>query len=1005
MKKIATILILLLFSFGGYSQPWVERTKKENPNFYEIQSEYNKYEKTREANFKGSKQYKRWEWFFESRVNDDGKVPANIYWNEIKRINKTNGNGSRSSANWEALGPFEIPLELTNGNRIGVGRVNCIEYHPTDPETYWIGAPVGGVWKTTDDGSTWTTTTDELLSIGISDIVVNPVNPDILYIATGDRDGPDIYSVGILKSTDGGNTWKTTGLDFTIPDLTNVNEIVINPVDTNVLVAATSAGMYKTTDAGETWNLMSILGNFKDMTCQYGNFDVMVASTYSRFAGYTKVYRSTDAGDTWTLHTDFSALLNNAARTAFATSPADPNIIYAISCTTNNGVMQGIYKSNDAGETWIQISDADTPDLVAYLYPEYQGYGQGWFDLTLVVSPLDANEILVGATHMWRSVDGGDSWTLIQDYYPSPTWIHVDFHEFRYHPIDNRVFACSDGGIYSSDDFGFSWDDLSEGLQILQSYRIGVSASVEDFALMGNQDNGSMRLMDGEVSAINGSDGTECMIDYESPNIVYSSAIYGALYRSTNYGLSWSFASPPGQNGTGAWLTPFAMNPNDPSIIYGGYQALWKSDNRGYSGSWTKISNNIAGKIHRIDIATTNDSVIYICSNSSIYRTNDEGENWKNISGNLPGGFISDIEVSPVDEDVLWVTFGRFNEQRKVYVTRDGGEEWENITHNLPNLPVNCIVYDKNTCDGVYVGNDAGVYYINNSLSEWVEFSDDLPNVIVADIEIQHEFNSLIVGTYGRGLWSSNTYYIEEEPVADFEMEYSDENCWNITFLNTTTAYFDSVYWDFGDGSNSTNLNASYTYNQTGYYMVSLTVFKNEVEYKQTKEINIPEIPVADFSFVMEGYTVHFNNESIDGSEYLWEFGDGNESTEENPSHNYTAFDDYEINLNTYNEICSDSKTKSILLVSVDAIEESKSFDIYPNPSKGIFSVDIKSDLIQEFEIEISSYNSTVLYSQEFINKSQSDAIQIDLRHLSKGIYLLKMSTNSDTFIKKIIIK
>ncbi len=991
---------------SSYSQPWVEMTKKEHPNFFEIQKAYSEYATTREANFKGSKQYKRWEWFFESRVNEDGRVPADIYWNETQKLNSNHNTNGRSYADWQPLGPTEIPLELGSGFRIGVGRINCIEFHPSDPDTYWIGAPVGGVWKTTDDGATWSTTTDELLSIGIGDIVVNPLDPDVIYIATGDRDGPDIFSVGILKSIDGGQTWHTTGLNFTIPDLTNVNEIVINPNDTSVLVAATSVGMFKTTDGGITWNPTSDFRNFKDMVCQHDNFNVMITSTFDRSTGFTKVYRSTDAGDTWVLNSQFSAMLYDASRTAFGTSAADPNVIYAVTSKIGSENMQGLYKSNDAGITWSKISDAHTPDLVEYLYPEYpSGYGQGWFDLTLEVSPTNVNDILVGATHMWRSVDGGDVWLMIQEFNPSPTWIHVDFHEFRYHPYVDKVFACCDGGIYSSTNNGVNWEDISAGVQVLQSYRIGVSETIENYVVMGNQDNGSMRLMDSVVSAINSSDGTECFIDYESPEIAYTSMIFGDLYRSANYGLTWVQVSPPGQVGTGAWLTPFTLCPNDPTILYGGYYALWKSDNRGSPGSWSQISNSIPGKIHRIDICADNDSVIYICSHSLIYRTKDGGENWSYISSDLPEGFISDIEVSPVDEDVLWVTFGRFNEDRRVFVTRDGGENWKNITYNLPNLPVNCVAYDKNTCDGVYIGNDAGVYYLNNSMDEWTEFSSGLPNVIVADLEIQYEFNSVVVGTYGRGLWNSVSYITDEDPVADFKVEFSEDYCWDVTFMNTTSAYFDSVYWNLGDGNTSIKLNPNHVYTQSGSYDVTLTVYKNEIEYSITKQIQIQEIPVADFTFDLQEYTVAFYNESENGSSYLWDFGDGNQSTDQDPVHTYQVFDDYQVKLNTYNDICKDSITKSILLVSLESNEEIQYFRIYPNPSEGLLTMEVGPKIANEFEVEIANSRGTIVYKNNYINKDTENGITIDLRHLSGGIYVLKILINEKSYSRKIIIE
>ncbi len=1077
-KIIIFVTFLLACLVSGQSIDDNEKTKRSG--FYKIQDEYHEYAKNREPNYKGSKQFKRWEWFYETRVDSLGIFPAKTYWTELKKIEREKRESQKSFSNWQPLGPVEIPLIINSGNRLGVGRVNCIEFHPTDPNTFWVGAPVGGLWKTSDGGNSWSTSTDELNCIGISDIVANPLQPEIIYIATGDRDGPDIYSIGVMKSTDGGETWQTTGLNYDIPDLTNVCKIHINPADTNELVAATSIGIYKSNNSGVSWDLVSPAYNFKEMIQQHGNPNVLLASTYNRFGGNTKVFRSADGGDSWNELPQFTGFLTNAARTAFATSANNANKIYAVSCTSGNSILQGLYLSEDAGLSWNKISDSNTPDIIGYLYPGMQGNGQGWFDLSIEVSPVNSNEIVVGATHMWRSTDGGDTWVVIQEYYPSPSWVHVDFHEFRYNPINHNLYACCDGGIYGSQDYGTNFTDLSAGLNILQSYRIGASTTIEDFVLMGNQDNGSMRLLDGTFSGILPSDGTECMVDYSSPNIVYASYIPGSFFRSNNYGANWSAITPPGQSG--AWLTPMTIHPTKPEILYAGYNALWRSNQRGNAGTWERISDYFPGNLHRIDVAASNDSVIYVCTYQAIWRSNDGGTNWNEISDNLPNGYFTDIEVSPVDEKTLWVCFAHYQGGKKVYRTRNGGKSWENVSLNLPNLHGNCLIYDRNTSDGIYYGNESGVYYINNSMTEWVAMNTNLPNVIVSDLDIQYEFQSIIAGTYGRGLWKSNTFYTNETPEANFNMDDSAECSGKISFTNTTTAYFDSIYWDFGDGNHSTKLNPQHTYTEPGTYEINLTVFQNDIEYQTSQStdiemiINIPQVidgetcgfgpvvlyasgtqqiywfendwsgeivhmgneyttptlfstttyyaangnsencisllvpviatvtpePDAEFDFDIINAQVSFFNLSGNSSAYLWNFGDGNESSEENPVHQYETMDNYEVELVAYESNCSDTISKSIILLDNKEQLSSKTIRVFPNPAKGRFYIypawsDNSKALVQLFNME-----GVLMMEKEIIQNG--NLITIPSYSSKPGVYLVKYISGSDSYSVKLEI-
>lgn len=1085
MRKInLTLMMLFIFTITSFSQPWIVNNSKSNPNFNEISESYYNYVDKNDIPTKMKKKFKRWESFYIDQVDENGKIPMKTYWEEIEKINKSKKQ-SKGLSNWIAMGPQNIPLELTTGYRMGVGRINCIEFHPSDPNTFWVGTPVGGVWKTTDNGETWTTTTDDLPSIGISDIVVNPTNPDIIYIATGDRDAQDIFSVGVLKSVDGGETWNLTGLSFEMSEQLNVNEIIMNPDDTNILIAATSIGIYKTTDGGENWILVSEIDDFKDIQYKLDDFNIILASTYGFYSGNNKIFRSTNGGDSFDILTSMNSELSDASRIAFATTPAATNIFYALSCTSSTTSLEGLYKSTDSGATWTKLTDETTPDIIGYYFPPLQGFGQSWYNLTLSVSPLDPNDILIGGVHFWKSEDGGLNFELTNDgWTTTETWVHADMHELRYNPLNDELYVTNDGGVYVSDDYGNEWEDISYGLQILQSYRISVSPTVEDYVVMGNQDNGAMRIKDGECVSTHFGDGMECIIDYNSPNIIYSSVQGGDFYKSTNYGYSWYPISPSGQSGTGAWTTPLTMNPNNSEILYAGYNALWKTENGG--SSWTKISNNFSGQLQRVAVAKTDDNVICVSNANNIWKTSNGGETWSTIKNNLPGQFVNDICISPVDKDKIWAVFGEYMSENKVFVSENGGFTWENITKNLPNLPIRCIHYENNSADGIYVGTFNGVYYINNSMEEWVYFSANLPNSIVNDIEIQDEFNTITIGTYGRGVWKSNTFYSDDDiPVVDFSYENIGNCSGEVHFQNKTTAYFDEVIWNFGDENISIELNPNHTFLSEGTYIVELTVVKDEIEYSKTIEIEIGEViqnpvvedaivcgtnsvtltaqgsdniywydsptgenllytgeeyqtpilygstsyfvangiseachsslvevfiemkasPNAMFFYQTNELTVNFNNTSTNSSEYLWNFGDGNQSEEQNPSHTYEQAGVYDVQLTAYNEFCEKSIEKTIDLATEIEFIDFEDFNIYPNPSDGNFSISFTNNEINTFNISITDIKGSIIFNEKFENYSGYFSKTFDISDVSKGIYFINIEKEKYVKTIKIVVE
>ena len=817
MKKIFFLsFILPLFLFSQNSN-WVDLMQDPNSNFYETQTAFNNFweGKTIEKG-KGWKQFKRWENFIEPRVYPDGNLQPQILLNESQSLNSRNDNFRMMPPNvWTQVGPDNVPLE-GSGRKRGIGRLNSIVFHPTDSNTFYVGAPAGGFWKTTNSGQTWLTSTDFLTNLGVSDIAIHPSNPDTLYIVTGDRDGGDTYAYGVMRSYDGGNSWQTTGLSFNITSSYKGNRILIDPNNSNIIIVATSNGIYRSIDGGDNFVHTFTSENLVSMEFHTTNSDII----YSGSKGNTSIYKSIDNGINWFQSGVGLPPTNDVRRACIAVTNDNPNVVYALFGNNDNG-FYGLYKSSDQGDNWILQSNS--PNLLGWSENGSDNGGQAWYDLALTVSPLDENIVFVGGVNCWKSDDGGVNWDLNTHWYGGggASYMHADEHMLQYNTLDNKVYSANDGGLYYSDDDGNNWTDISDGLHITQFYKLGVSQTVQDLVIGGTQDNGTFLKNNFNWDAVIGGDGMECIIDYSDENIMYGSVYYGAIRKSTNGGNSFTSIAPANN---GAWVTPYILDRSDPQTIFIGYEELYKSIDAG--SSWNIITNNETngGKIDQVQISKSNPNIIYFSDNANIFKTDDGGINWLNVTSSLPNKTITAIVIHPIDENRVWLTFSGYSNNEKVYFSDNGGSSWINISGTLPNVPVNSIILNEmDTLETLYLGTDLGVFIKDSTVNDWNNFNNySLPNVIVSELEIQYPSNKLIAATYGRGLWSIDLL-ITSPPLANFNVD--DSVFCNIpsTVNFTNTSYYsNSYYWDFGDGNFSTSTNPSHTYLNFGLYTVSL---------------------------------------------------------------------------------------------------------------------------------------------------------------------------------------
>jgi len=723
-------------------------------------------------NIRAQKQFNRTDFFLHGRINEEGVFPTAIYWNEAKRIAEERSNRSDLFGDWSSLGPFYAPMILNGSRQGGVGRIDCITFHPTDPNTIFVGSPSGGLWKTIDGGLSWEALTDHLPTLGVSDLEINPNYPDSMYLATGTRDvWWETYSVGILRSVDGGYSWEETGLSFELLQTRQVNEIIMDPDNNHILLAATSTGIYKTTNAGIDWTLV-YPGNYKDLAYRPGDFSNIYASSFNYFGG-SNVYQSSDAGDSFSNIQDIGFTPSQVNRITIGVSAADPDIVYLLCSDSQSSGFYGVYLSEDNGNSWTHTSAGSNLNLLGWAAGGNDAGGQGWFTLSLAVSPTDPYHIYVGGVNIWESFDGGETWDLNAHWlgYGGADYVHADIHNLTYNPVDQVLYTSNDGGIYQQQASGDEWLDISDGIVIYQLYRLGLYENDDDLAIASPQDNGTTLFSDGEFTELLLAEACDNFIDYNDPQIMYYGGYGTGLVRSVNGGSNFTIIHPPGANQR--FNPPYIMNPVNSASIYSAFNDVFKSTNKG--DDWVNISGPVAhqNEFNCLEIAYSDTNYLYVADYRSLWVTDDEGDSWTNITNGLPvnGLNINDIAISGKNPEQAWVVFSGFNSENKVYMTMNAGQTWENVTMNLPNMPVNCAVYENESDDGIYVGTDIGIYYTNNELDEWVDFSDGLPSVMVFEMEINYKESKIKAATYGRGLWESPLYNsavgIMEEAIAD----------------------------------------------------------------------------------------------------------------------------------------------------------------------------------------------------------------------------------------------
>lgn len=769
MKKITVLMLLVAFTAHAQfvdNAPWMKNLKgsktkitaptEKGYTLKELSAAFNSYWEGKDWKKKGSgfKPYKRWENFWKYQVDSQGYLPSPGQLLQSFKNKQAAKLIPNPTANWTAIGPFD-PGTLA-GALPGTGRVNEMAVDPNNSDIWYAGAPAGGIWKSTDAGSTWANLFDEFLQIGVSGIAIDPSDSNVIYIATGDDDAADSFSIGVFKSIDGGATWAETGLgpssDTNWNNARLISQVAIDPTDSNIVWASTNFGMFKSTDAGATWE-QKRTGNFTDFRFKPGDSNTLYAITNNDF------FKTTDGNIFTEINSD--VLPNSSGRRVLDVTAANPEVVYVLSASTSfdNFGYQGLYKSTDSGETFVESANA-----VNILESS-----QAWFDLALAVSPTNENELYTGCLNIWKSSNGGDSFSRLNRWNVNDNaYAHADIHTLKF--FNNILFAGTDGGLYTSSNGGATFDDMTNNMAITQFYRISVAQKNANRISGGTQDNAGYVANGTDWNVFTGGDGMDYEVDPSNEDIIYGFVQFGdPLFITNNAGQSvGGVNAPAGESGN--WITPLAVN--SMGEVFAGYsQSVYKL----IGNAWQEWSNQFGyqgfsgneNNLDDIEIDPSNPSIMYVADDDKIFKSVDGGVTFTEFVS--LGSDIADMAIKSDDGSIIYaVTSNRVGTSQasqsnvrsvfKIPVNGSGGAGTpENITLNLPaDQAYFAIVHQgRNTLNPIYVGTSLGVYRLDDSITEWEEYFEGLPNTAVSDLEITLDDEIITASTYGRGVFQS----------------------------------------------------------------------------------------------------------------------------------------------------------------------------------------------------------------------------------------------------------
>ncbi|MFO1054243.1 MAG: hypothetical protein U1F36_18650 [Planctomycetota bacterium] len=708
------------------------------------------------------------EWRALRWADENGAIPAGAWARALQQrqalvaASPLSDTGGIAPKSWVERGPYNL-----------AGRSRTLVIDPRDTRILWSGGVSGGLWKSVDRGANWSIVDDWWTNLSIGSLTLDPSNPDVMYAGTGEGffninvargvNRSAIRGAGIFKSIDGGAHWtwltNTAGFDYVL-------RVAVSPANPNVVLASVrQGGIYRSTDGGTNWSQVYNAYSSDQVVFDPNNGNNALAHVVDASLSNHGVLWSTDGGATWApAQSGLGLITGYDARVEMCYARSSPNVVYA-SCGASGGKA---WRSADGGRNWVQRTTTSSTGVTWY----FNGF---WVD------PTNENVMVAAGLHVWRSTNGGVSFSQITNGYIMTTDPHLDVHAVVADPdydgaTHRRVYVTTDGGVHAADDVlaagqGTGWRDIDNTQRSTQFY--GAAGSATNGTIVGGaQDNGTQRLLAGAQNSNMpfGGDGGQVEMDPTNPNYVYGEYVWLQVHRSTNGGSSSAFQNSgitETADATANFVAPIALDPNSPLRLYGGASSLWRTTNaRATTIAWSAIKAPVGSKISAIAIANGDPNLVWVAHNDGrIYKTTNATAatpTWTAVDDNagvnpLPNRYVTRIAIDPTNHAVVWLTFGGFT-SGNLRVTRNGGTTWTDASgtspRRLPDVPCNCVLLNPDDTNVVYVATEIGIFASDDAGATWSASNDGPANVDTEQIVFMHGSRTIIASTLGRGLWT-----------------------------------------------------------------------------------------------------------------------------------------------------------------------------------------------------------------------------------------------------------
>lgn len=675
--------------------------------------------------------------------------------------------GQRTDGSWKLEGPANIGA-----------RINTIAMHPTDKDILYVGFADGGLWKTTNGGRDWSPIFDNQIWQSIGSICIDPVNPNVVYVGTGDPNvsGYPRAGGGLYKSTDAGSTWKYMGLDET----RIISRILVHKNAPNTVYAAAMGapffkhndkGVYKSTDGGITWNQSLLINDstgVSEIIIHPENEQILYAVGWNRVRNYKKslvsgpdarVYKTIDGGKNWQILSN-GLPQGSFTRMGICLAESDPDVVYVQYTNAQTLNLESIYKSTDGGNSF-QLHTQGTENGL----PGSALGGFGWYFGKIRVNPSNPNDIFLLGVGLYRYYPEEGVWRTVLDD-NSENNPHADKHDLIFR--DDEMYLATDGGLYKGQLYGNpAWQDI-ENIPTTQFYRTAVNPHEPEFFYGGAQDNGTSV---GNAEALNewqriwGGDGFQMAFRPDDPNVMYVETQNGNIAVTPDGGNTWDGATD-GLSGSRHWDMQYIISQHNPDVLYTGTDKFYQSTS-GIFPQWQAISGDLVDNssdalIHQFTTLAESplDPGVLYCgtSDAMVWNSIDGGLTWNRITNGLPVKYISSIKASPASISTVYVSqtgYKANDNTPHLFRSDDYGSTWVSVAGNLPPYAINDVLILPNGNDNVlFAATDGGVYITTNGGDQWERLGNNMPLIPVFDMDYDGQNNKLVAATFARGIQS-----------------------------------------------------------------------------------------------------------------------------------------------------------------------------------------------------------------------------------------------------------